>query len=94
MNNRRQENEKLDQILELAIEASGEAQGKHHNGSLKHSLAHLKDNITKAKQTTVAKTIDAARAVHGHIHNKPWIYIAGAAIGGLAIGFFCRRPKR
>ena len=95
--------EKIDQVLELVIEASSDAiekrLAKHHKREgLKQYAIHLMDNLKGAEHMAEAKVKDAAAKVkktalkvHEHAHEKPWFYVAGAAIGGLVLGLLCRR---
>lgn len=86
MSNNHNENSKLDQILALLIEASGEKKV-----DLKHYVADLYKNLKSAEEAATSKVKEAAHSVDKSAHDKPWIYVAAAALGGFIIGLFCNR---
>jgi len=96
--------EKLDQVLELVIEASSDALEKRLGGQdkrkadLKQYAARLLENVMRVEKKAeakvkeaAAKAVKTAHKVDEHVHEKPWIYVAGAAVGGLILGLVCRR---
>jgi len=86
MSNNTNENSKLDQILSLLLEASHEKKV-----DLKQYVAGLYENLKSAEEAASSKLKEAAGTVDQSAHEKPWIYIAGAALGGFIIGLFCHR---
>lgn len=82
---------KLDQILELVVEASSEALEKRHKSSMKDYISTLKKSLGKAKDQATEQLKEKATAVDSHAHEKPWHYVACAAIGGLILGLWCRK---
>jgi ElaB/YqjD/DUF883 family membrane-anchored ribosome-binding protein len=76
--------EKLDQLLELVIESSSDA--------LEKKLRHSDKKKLDIKEYT-NKTKEAVKAVYAHAQEKPLIYVAGAAIGGLVLGLLFGRRR-
>jgi ElaB/YqjD/DUF883 family membrane-anchored ribosome-binding protein len=85
-----EDNNKLDQILELVIKAN---KNRDHEriDNLKKYMARIL--ATVGKQKSIKKIKDTAERVNDHVHEKPWLYIGGAALGGLLIGFFTHKRK-
>lgn len=86
MANKHNEDSKLDQVLELLIEASNEKKV-----DLKHYVENLYENLKNAEEAATSKVKEAATKVNDSAHEKPWIYIGAAALGGFIIGLFCHR---
>lgn len=79
-------NEKVDQALQLLMQASSDKQM-----SLHQCINEICSNIQKAEHLAQNKIKDSAAGLNRHMHEKPWIFIACAALSGLVIGFFWRR---
>jgi len=90
--NKNDENTKLDQILELLIEASTDREDKKKSKiDVEKYMNQFLSQAKKVQQEGVAKVKETAQTVNNHVHEKPWYYLAGAAIGGLLIGLICGR---
>lgn len=79
-------NEKVDQALQLLMQASSDKQM-----SLGECLGELCLNFQKAEHLASDKIKESAACVKKQMHEKPWAFIAAAALGGFVIGLFCRR---
>jgi ElaB/YqjD/DUF883 family membrane-anchored ribosome-binding protein len=86
MSVRHPEQDKLDQILQLLMQASDEKKI-----DIKQYVGQLYENIKNAEDQATVKVKEAATTVDKHVHEKPWVYVAAAALGGLIIGLFCHR---
>lgn len=54
-------------------------------------ISSIYDAVRDTEQKAVEKVVDTASAVNDSVHNSPWPFIGGAAIGGFVLGMFCRR---
>ena len=79
-------NDKVDQALRLLMQASGDKPM-----SLSECLGEICSNIQKAEHLAHDKIRESADRLNKNMHQKPWIYIATAALSGLIIGIFWRR---
>ena len=93
--------EKLHEALTLANSAVKEM-GGDTKALLLEDYVHLKKafadtNVVKslanAKDYTVTKAKEVGAQVDEHVHNKPYHYIAGAALIGLTLGVLIGRNK-
>jgi ElaB/YqjD/DUF883 family membrane-anchored ribosome-binding protein len=80
-------NEKVDQALVLLMQASRERQM-----GLGECIVELGKNFCTAEALAEDKIKESVSSINNHVHKRPWIYIATAALGGFVIGLFCRRP--
>lgn len=80
--------DKLDQVLQLLIEAAQE-----NKVGFNQYVAQIFDKLKKTEAHAAGKVKETAVVVDKHIHNQPWIYIAAAAASGLVIGYLLPRPK-
>lgn len=55
-------------------------------------LGTLYDRFTEDQNGNKLK--DFASSVNKNAHEKPWFYVAAAALSGFVIGFFCRRTGK
>lgn len=49
------------------------------------------DSVKQAAEVGQEKAKEAAKAVDESVHEKPWHYIAGAAVGALLLGYLLGR---
>lgn len=88
MPHRNQDNDKLDQVLQLLIEAASE-----NKVGFNHYVSQIIDKLKKTELKASEKVKETASVVDRHLHTKPWIYVAAATLSGIAIGYLLPRPK-
>ena len=97
---------KIDQVLELVIEASSEAlerrlaKRERRRADIKQYALELMQNLKQVEQKAqtlvkeaAAQVSKTALRIHEHAHEKPWYYIASAALGGLILGALLRARR-
>lgn len=72
-----------------AIESLQNA-SEEKRAELTKKLSELYENALHSKDEAIQKIKEGARHVDTSVHQNPWPYIAGAAIGGLLIGLLIR----
>ena len=88
MSNRHPDDEKLDQVLQILMEASSAKKM-----SIKDYISKIYEKVKDTEDQAVNKVKEKALKIDEHAHKKPWIYIAGAALGGLFLGLICHRNR-
>ena len=68
------------------------------DGSFMHSLAAAKQRAIEAaahaKEVSVEKAKEIAHNVDESVHQNPWAYIAGVAVGGVLLGYILGRNRK
>ncbi len=66
--------------------------------SLMKSLSSAKERTleaaTRAKDATIEKAREVACNVDKNVHENPWPYIGGAAVGGVLLGYILGRNRK
>ena len=66
--------------------------------SLMKSLTSAKDRALEAAARVKDASIEKAREIAGNVdksvHQSPWPYIAGAAVGGVLLGYILGRNRK
>lgn len=69
-----------------------------HETSLMKTLVSAKDHAIEAaahaKEVSVEKAREIAHDVDKSVHQNPWPYIAGAAVGGMLLGYILGRNRK
>ena len=81
-------NEKIHEALDLLKEASQEKRVE-----LMEIIAGLYEKAKDAQSAAADKVKAAATTVNDSAHDKPWIYVGGAALVGFVVGLFVRSRR-
>jgi|JI10StandDraft_1071094.scaffolds.fasta_scaffold755315_2 ElaB/YqjD/DUF883 family membrane-anchored ribosome-binding protein len=54
-------------------------------------VSNMYDSLKEAKKEAVEKMNDTVHSIDDSVHEKPWHYIGGAALGGFLLGILFRR---
>jgi ElaB/YqjD/DUF883 family membrane-anchored ribosome-binding protein len=61
------------------------------SANLKDKASTAIDGVRRASEVGQERAIDAAKAVDESVHEKPWHYIGGVALGALLLGYVLGR---
>lgn len=81
-------NEKVDEAMQLLMQASCEKKME-----FTHYVADLYKSFKDAEHQATRKIKDTVECANKHVHEKPWAYVVGAALGGLLVGLFYHRRR-
>jgi ElaB/YqjD/DUF883 family membrane-anchored ribosome-binding protein len=86
MSTKHNEDNKLDQVLQLLLDASHDKKD-----DLKHYVTRLYERAKNAEEIAANKVKETAVTIDKSAHEKPWIYVGAAALGGFVVGLLCHR---
>ncbi|MGB5106717.1 MAG: DUF883 C-terminal domain-containing protein [Candidatus Zixiibacteriota bacterium] len=78
----------------LALQSAMENKYFHLTAMLGSITGQLKHRVTEKYESGKQKAVDAAVSVNKSVHKNPWVYVGGAAVGAMLVGFFLGRSRR
>lgn len=83
-------NEKITEALKLLDEAAKEKKDELRE-LIAEKYENLKEATGRARELSIEKTKELASTVDESVHENPWYYIGGVAIGALLLGYILGR---
>jgi ElaB/YqjD/DUF883 family membrane-anchored ribosome-binding protein len=91
---------KISEALELLNEAAKDKRDElkglmvnrytHIREAMTSGVGHAQEAITQGKE----KVIEMASDVDKRVHKDPWVYVAGAAVGSLLLGYLMGSKRK